>query len=60
MSVITGVLIVAGIAIVLFALGLLLHFLFHRFGHTRPEVTERRPAKPGRVGRTSEFRRDRD
>jgi hypothetical protein len=55
----TGVLIVAGIAIVLFALGLLAHFLFHRFGQTRPEVTRRRPAKPGTVGRTSEFRKDR-
>jgi hypothetical protein len=59
MSLLTGVLIVAGIAIVLFVLGLVLHALIHRFGQTRPEATERRPARPGRVGRSSEFREGR-
>ena len=58
MSLLTGILIVAGIALGLFVLGFVGHGLIHRFGQTRPEVTQRRPAPPGRVGRSSEFRDD--
>ena len=48
-----GILIVLGVALVLFLLGLVLHSLFHRFGQTRPKQQERRPHRPGRVGRIS-------
>jgi hypothetical protein len=49
----TGILIVLGIAIVAALLGLAAHLLLHRFGRTRPETQERRPHRPGRVGRIS-------
>jgi hypothetical protein len=50
---VTGILIVLGIAIVAALLGVGAHLLLHRFGHTRPETQERRPQRPGRVGRIS-------
>jgi len=49
----TGILIVLGIAIVAALLGVGAHLLLHRFGRTRPETQERRPHRPGRVGRIS-------
>jgi hypothetical protein len=48
-----GILIVVGIAICAALLGFAGHLLLHRFGRTRPEVQERRPQRPGRVGRIS-------
>jgi hypothetical protein len=54
-----GVLIIVGIVIALAIGGFVLHTLFHRFGRSRQRAMERHPAPPGRVGRTSEFRRDR-
>jgi hypothetical protein len=51
-----GVLIVVGIVVAVALAGFLLHFLFQRFGRTKQRAMERHPAKPGRVGRTSEFR----
>jgi hypothetical protein len=50
---VTGILIVLGIAVAVLALGLTAHYLLHRFGQTRPEMQERRPQRPGRVGRIS-------
>ena len=55
-SALGGILIVAGIVVAAIALGFAGHFLFHRFGRTRPDVMRRRPQKPGRAGRTWEFR----
>ncbi len=50
---VTGILIVLGIAIAAALLGLTGHALMHRFGRTRPETQERRPHRPGRVGTVS-------
>lgn len=50
---VTGILIVLGIAIAVVLLGFAAHALLHRFGQTRPETQERRPQRPGRVGRIS-------
>ena len=50
---VTGILIVLGIAVAAALLGLLGHLLIHRFGRTQPETQERRPQRPGRVGRIS-------
>ena len=50
---VTGILIVLGIAIGAALLGLAAHALLQRFGRTRPETQERRPHRPGRVGRIS-------
>jgi hypothetical protein len=50
---VTGILIVLGIAVVVAVLGFAGHALLHRFGQTRPETQERRPQRPGRVGRIS-------
>ena len=47
---VTGILIVLGIAIGVALLGLAAHFVLHRFGRTRPEMQERKPHRPGRVG----------
>jgi len=50
---VTGILIVLGIALAAALIGLGAHLLLHRFGRTRPEMQERRPHRPGRVGRIS-------
>jgi hypothetical protein len=50
---VTGILIVLGVAVGAVLLGFAAHFLLHRFGQTRPEMQERRPHRPGRVGRIS-------
>jgi hypothetical protein len=50
---VTGILIVLGVAIGVAVLGFAAHLLLHRFGQTRPETQERRPQRPGRVGRIS-------
>jgi hypothetical protein len=55
-STVGGILIVAGIVVAAVVLGFAGHFLVHRFGRTRPDVTRRRPQRPGRVGRVWEFR----
>ncbi len=55
----TGILIIIGIVLAAAVGGLVLHALFHRFGRSRQRAMERHPAPPGRVGRTSEFRKDR-
>lgn len=51
-----GVLIIVGIVLAVALGGFAFHALFHRFGRSRPRAMERRPARPGRIGRTSEFR----
>jgi hypothetical protein len=48
-----GILIVLGVAIGAVLLGFAAHALLQRFGQTRPETQERRPHRPGRVGRIS-------
>ncbi|HEY1358979.1 MAG TPA: hypothetical protein VGF21_11815 [Thermoleophilaceae bacterium] len=50
---VTGILIVLGIALAAVLLGFAAHALLHRFGQTRPEMQERKPQRPGRVGRIS-------
>ena len=50
---VTGILIVLGIAIAVALLGFAGHALLHRFGRTRPEMQERKPHRPGRVGTIS-------
>jgi hypothetical protein len=52
----SGVLIIAGIVLAVAIGAFVLHALFHRFGRTRREALTRTPARPGRVGRISEFR----
>ena len=52
-SILGGVAIVLGIVVGIALLGFAAHALLHRFGHTRPETQERRPQRPGRVGRIS-------
>jgi hypothetical protein len=54
-----GIFIILGIVFAVALLGLLGHVLVHRFGRSRPEAMRRRPAKDGRVGRVSEFRKER-
>ena len=54
----TGILIIVGIVVAVAIGGFLLHAAFHRFGRSKQRAMERHPAQPGRVGRTSEFRRD--
>lgn len=54
-----GVLIIVGIVLAVAIGAFLLHALFHRFGRSRARAMESHPAEPGRVGRTSEFRKDR-
>ena len=48
-----GIVIVLAIAISVAVLGFAGQLLVHRFGRTRPETQERRPHRPGRVGRIS-------
>ncbi len=52
----SGILVILGIVLAVAIGGFVLHTLFHRFGRSRPRAMERHPARPGRVGRTSEFR----
>ena len=52
----SGILIIVGIVLAVAIGAFVLHALFHRFGRSRPRAMERRPAPPGRVGRTSESR----
>jgi len=52
----SGMLVIAGIAVAVLLLGLLLLFAFRRFGGARQRAMERHPAPEGRVGRVSEFR----
>ena len=54
----TGILIIVGIVVAVAIGGFLLHAAFHRFGRSKQRAMESHPAPPGRVGRTSEFRRD--
>ena len=54
-----GILIIVGIVLAVAIGGFLLHLLIHKFGRSRGRAMERHPAPPGRVGRTSEFRKDR-
>jgi hypothetical protein len=49
----SGVVIILSIVVAVAVLGLAGYLLVHRFGRTRPEVQERRPHRPGRVGRVS-------
>lgn len=51
-----GILIIAGIAVALLALGLLGHWLVHRFGRTRTESLDHRPHREGDVGRAGKRR----
>lgn len=53
---VSGILIIAGIVLAVAVGALIVHTLFHRFGRSKPRAMKRRPARPGRVGRTSEFR----
>jgi hypothetical protein len=53
LGLIGGIAIVAGIAVAAVVLVVAAQFLLHRFGQTRPHVHERRPHRPGRVGRIS-------
>lgn len=55
----SGVLIIVGIVLAVAIGGFVLHALIHRFGRSRPEAMTRTPARDGRVGRISEFRKER-
>jgi hypothetical protein len=53
----SGIAIILGVVVAVAILGFAGHLLVHRFGRTRHD-SKRRPHRPGRVGRVSEFRRD--
>jgi hypothetical protein len=50
-----GIAIIAGIVLIGVVAGFLLHMAWARFGRARHDA-RRRPHRPRRVGRTSEFR----